>query len=156
MFDFNLLYFSELGLLFTFAHNNGVGFILILYMRQLRLREVICLKALSTCSRAQVLTQDCQAINPTFFLICPLKRTLILVDMGCDRECRHCHQLSLYIILHLYRYFFMLKMASCSIIPKIEVSHILLRSRFLSLGIKTDIPLNDHLKSQPLWFMDDQ
>lgn len=77
--------------------------------------------------------------------------------MGCDRKCRHWHQLSLYIILHLYCcYFLMLKMASCSIIPKIEVSHIVLRSCLLSLGIKTDIPLNDHLKSQLLWFMDDQ
>ena len=83
---------------------------------------------------------------------------LILADMGCDRECRHCHQLSLYIILHLYCYcyFLMLKMASCSIIPKIEVSHILLRSCVFSLGLKTGIPLNDHLKSQSLWFMDDQ
>ena len=39
MFDFNLLYLSELYLLFTFAHNE-IGFILILQMRQLSLREI--------------------------------------------------------------------------------------------------------------------
>lgn len=39
--------------------------------------------------------------------------------MGCDRKCRHCHQLSLYIILHLYCcYFFNAKNGFLLYYPK--------------------------------------